>query len=241
MSFGQRQMHHSTQYNGGCLNRQIPSLIPNSYQGNKMQLNRKESNDVRSMPPLIPVKHTPPSLCPIPQQTGGKDPHNNTAHYNSLQSQPISNMILPVVGANSFPNGYGTARGGINHSHTQSNLMVANSTHRDNGTTRGVSNNSHPQSNVMGANSTHRDIGTTRGVSNNSPTQSNGRKRKSENSNRELIDLVKLQLQQLNRTLEVLEKNSHSDDDVEMLHGQLTPPRNDMADFPQGTNFASSK
>ena len=210
MSFGQRQMHHSTQYNGGCLNRQIPSLIPNSYQGNKMQLNRKESNDVRSMPPLIPVKHTPPSLCPIPQQTGGKGPHNNTVHYNSLQSQPKSNVTLPVVGANSFPNGYGTARGGINHSH--------------------------PQSNVMGANSTHRDNGTTRGVSNNSPTQSNGRKRKSENSNRELIDLVKLQLQQLNRTLEVLEKNSHSDDDVEMLHGQLTPPRSDMADSPQGTN-----
>ena len=236
MSFGQRQMHHSTQYNGGCLNRQIPSLIPNSYQGNKMQLNRKESNDVRSMPPLIPVKHTPPSLCPIPQQTGGKGPHNNTVHYNSLQSQPKSNVTLPVVGANTFPNGYGTARGGINHSHTQSNLMVANSTHRDNGTTRGVSNNSHPQSNVMGANSTHRDNGTTRGVSNNSPTQSNGRKRKSENSNRELIDLVKLQLQQLNRTLEVLEKNSHSDDDVEMLHGQLTPPRSDMADSPQGTN-----
>ena len=209
MSFGQRPMHHSTQYNGGCLNRQIPSLIPNSHQGNKMQSNRKELNGVRSMPPLIPVKHTPPSLCPIPQQTGGKGPHNNTAHYNSLQSQPKFNMTLPVVGANSFPNGYGTARGVINHSHTQSN--------------------------VMGANSTHRDNGTTRGVSNNSPTQSNGRKRKSENSNRELIDLVKLQLQQLNRTLEVLEKNSHSDDD-EMLHGQLTPPRSYMADSPQGTN-----
>jgi len=221
MSFGQRQIHHGTQYNGSCISRQIPSLIPNSYQGNKMQSNRKEVNDVRSMPPLIPVKNTPPSLCPIPQQTGGKDPHNNTAHYNSLQSQPISNMKLPVVGANTFPNGYGTARGVSNHS--------------VNGTTCGLSKNSPPQSNVMGASSTHRDDGTTRGLSNNSPPQFNGRKRKSENSNRELIDLVKLQLQQLNRTLEVLEKNSHSDDD-EMLHGQLTPPRNDMADFPQGTH-----
>ena len=97
MSFGQRQINHGTQYNGSCINRQIPSLIPNSYQGNKMQSNRKEVNDVRSMPPLIPVKHTPPSLCPIPQQTGGKDPHNNTAHYNNLQSQPIANMQLPDV------------------------------------------------------------------------------------------------------------------------------------------------
>merc|ERR1719273_341057 len=117
------------------------------------------------MPPLIPVKNTPPSLCPIPQKTGGNDPHNNTAHYNGLQSQPISNMKLPVVVANSFPNGYGTARGVSNHSHTQSNLIGVNSTHRDNGTTCGLSKNS--------------------------PPQSNGRKRKSENSNRELIDLVK--------------------------------------------------
>ena len=261
MSFGQRQIHHSTQYNGGCLNRQIPSLIPNSYQDNKTQPNIKEANDIRSMPPLIPVKHTLPRLCTIPQQIGGKGPHNNTAQYDSVQSQPKSNMTLPVVGANSFPNGYGTARVVSNNSPTQSNLMGANSMYRDNGTThgvsnnsppqsnmsganftprdngrtRGVSNNSPPQSNLMGANSSHGDNGTTRGLSNNSPPQSNGRKRKSENSNRELIDLVKLQLQQLNRTLEVLEKNSHSDDD-EMLHGQLTPPRNDVADFQQGTN-----
>ena len=51
---------------------------------------------------------------------------------------------------------------------------------------------------------------------------SNPRKRRSESTNRELIDMVKKQLEQLNKTLAALERSNEGDDDVHFE--QITPP-----------------
>ena len=53
--------------------------------------------------------------------------------------------------------------------------------------------------------------------------ESNARKRRSEGTNRELIDMVKKQLAQLNKTLAALERNNEDDD--ESIHvEQITAP-----------------
>ena len=55
--------------------------------------------------------------------------------------------------------------------------------------------------------------------------ESNPRKRRSEGTNRELIDMVKKQLAQLNKTLAALERNNDENDDDENLHvDQITTP-----------------
>ena len=55
--------------------------------------------------------------------------------------------------------------------------------------------------------------------------ESNPRKRRSEGTNRELIDMVKKQLAQLNKTLAALERNNEDEDDDKNIHvDQITTP-----------------
>ena len=55
--------------------------------------------------------------------------------------------------------------------------------------------------------------------------ESNPRKRRSEGTNRELIDMVKKQLAQLNKTLAALERNNEGEDDDKDIHvDQITTP-----------------
>ena len=61
--------------------------------------------------------------------------------------------------------------------------------------------------------------------------QSNTRMRRSESTNRELIDMVKKQLEQLNKTLAALERSNDGDDNIHV--DQITPP-SEMIDQMKG-------
>ena len=83
---------------------------------------------------------------------------------------------------------------------------------------------------TLTASSDNREMQHT--TENTSHTIANTRKRKSENTNRELIDMVKKQLEQLNKTLAALERNNDCDSDFPP-GGHLTPP-NDRIDQIKG-------
>lgn len=141
------------------------------YEDFKMDANQNDSEDFRSIPPLIPMKPSPPPLCNIPREMRG----NNSFEFNRF-----SNM---------------QERHDYNASFSKRSLAP-------------IILPSSPPIHNTAANTNH--------------TITNTRKRKSENTNRELIDMVKKQLEQLNKTLAALERNNDCDSD--MPEGQLTPP-----------------
>ena len=139
-----------------------------------MDQNRRESVEFRPMPPLLPMKQSPPPLCAISKPVRGGSNSFESRHSPNFQNQQKFHISIPEMSP----------------SHNQ----VPN-------------------------------INTT-------TTMTNPRKRKSENTNRELIDLVKKQLEQLNKTLAALERNNDCDD--EMPLGHLTPPSDNIIDLEQG-------
>merc|ERR1712064_72768 len=139
----------------------------------KMDGNQKDAEEFRSIPPLIPMKLSPPPLCTIPKEMRST---------NSYELHRFSNV----------------------QQHQEYNTSLTNTS---------------PGQCLPSSSAIHHTIANT------SSTIVNTRKRKSENTNRELIDMVKKQLEQLNKTLAALERNNDCDSD--MTQGQEVTPPND--------------
>jgi len=181
MNYIMPQTSYSTEESKHFYNYQPTCETSVLYEDFKMDANQNDSEDFRSIPPLIPMKPSPPPLCNIPKEMRGN---------NSFESNRFSNIQQHRE--------YNTP-----YSQTSLAPIVLPSSHIHHTTT------------------------------NTSQTISHTRKRKAGNTNRELIDMVKKQLEQLNNTLAALEKNNDCDSDSDIPQGQLTPP-NDRVDQLKG-------
>ena len=85
---------HRKGYNRHFFNCRQTGVISSGYLNNKMDANRIDSlNELRSIPPLIPMKQSPPPLCVISKEMRST---NQYALIQSPNSQGQVNITLPL-------------------------------------------------------------------------------------------------------------------------------------------------